>query len=112
MKSYDRRKNLPENLNWDKNGNWKGGVIKRKDGYILIRIASIPQKATGARYKLQHRVVMERKLGRPLLRSEVVHHINHNKSDNRIKNLKVISQSKHATEHYKERKKDKKGRLI
>jgi len=47
----------------------------------------------------QHRWVMEQHLGQKLLPSQDVHHINGNKSDNRIENLEVIDHSAHSSLH-------------
>jgi hypothetical protein len=43
----------------------------------------------------QHRAVMERVLGRKLLPSEDVHHINGKKYDNRPENLRVMPRQEH-----------------
>jgi hypothetical protein len=47
-----------------------------------------------------HRVVMETKLGRPLLPGEVVHHIDGNKRNNDPENLELTDQPTHTRHHW------------
>lgn len=73
----------------------KGDKIKQSLGYILVYMPDHPfAQATG--YILEHRLKMEEKLGRYLLPSEMVHHINGIKGDNRIGNLMLIAPSDHG----------------
>jgi hypothetical protein len=51
------------------------------------------------RQKLIHRLVVEENLGRKLNPSEVVHHINGVKTDNRLLNLAVQDRSDHSRMH-------------
>lgn len=62
------------------------------DGYWLV------PNPDGGDIK-EHRLVMEQSLGRKLLPTEIVHHINHNPLDNRIENLQVVSRSEHNDLH-------------
>lgn len=50
----------------------------------------------------QHRVVMERTLGRKLKKGEIVHHIDFNKKNNHLNNLILFkNQNEHARHHAK-----------
>lgn len=47
---------------------------------------------------------MQEHLKRPLRDDEVVHHINGDKTDNRVENLAVMSQSEHAQIHFRRKR--------
>lgn len=47
----------------------------------------------------QHRIVAEKKIGRPLKKGEIVHHIDENKHNNEPENLEVMTQSEHIKLH-------------
>lgn len=87
----------------EKHWNWKGGKIVCH-GYINIYSPKHPKKDKLG-YVREHRLVMEKIIGRYLEKNEVVHHINGIKDDNRINNLKLMTKSTHARMHLKERNK-------
>jgi len=80
----------------ENNPAWSGGRhISR--GYVVV-YHDHPSRRQKRRYALEHRVVMERLIGRPLTRDEIVHHMNGIRTDNRPENLALTTRKDH--EHY------------
>lgn len=69
---------------------WKGGRYKTLQGYIYILKPEHPFHNNHKRV-FEHRLVMEKHLGRYLTRKETVHHVNEIKDDNRIENLMLFA---------------------
>lgn len=83
---------------------WKGGRTTDKAGYVLVWAPDHPF-ANRAGYVREHRLVAEEKLGRLLLPTEVVHHIDDDPSNNSPENLVVFeSNGQHLAATRKGRK--------
>lgn len=69
----------------------KNGIKPRANdkGYILIYSPEHPNR-TKKNHVFEHRLVMEKKIGRFLKKDEQVHHRNGIKNDNRIENLAIV----------------------
>ena len=80
-----------------KHPSWKGGRNVIRNGYIEIYMPNHPA-ARGGKYVREHRLVMEKHLGRYLLPSEQVHHKNGIKDDNRLENLELMTKDLHLGE--------------
>lgn len=79
----------PSRSKGERGGNWKGGRHKCR-GYVLICSTDHPSpRKVGGRYMFEHRLVMEKVLGRYLLPHENVHHKNGIRDDNRPENLEL-----------------------
>ena len=84
----------------ERNGQWKGGRRRLGCGYWGILVPDHPFARKDG-YYMEHRLVMEKHLGRTLTKKEVVHHINGDTGDNRIENLMLYSShSEHLKEHH------------
>ena len=71
--SAQTRQKMSEAKSGEKNHNWKGGRKKTTDGYILIYTPDHPF-CDGRGYVAEHRLVIEKQIGRYLTPDEVGHH--------------------------------------
>lgn len=81
-----------------KNGKPFSGIIAtqgKSKGYLLpdgYRYRCVNGKKNVA----EHRFIMEEFLGRKLFKTEIIHHINGIKTDNRLENLLIMNRKNHG----------------
>ncbi len=113
LREVAKRKGIrPPRMEREKNPKWKGGKWQRKSGHWLILIPTHPFAGKKG-YVRRSRLVAEKCLGRYLTQKEVIHHINGNSSDDRLKNLYLFStQSRHNQYEKSKNKTPLKSNLI
>ena len=101
--SEEQKRKISERNSCNYNGlNGYGHTKNHNNGYILAYAPKHPHAHKDG-YVMLHTILMERSIGRYLESDEVVHHINHNRQDNRIENLMLLKKKEHCSMHMKER---------
>lgn len=76
---------------------WSGGQ-RYKRGYVFTKIGKddpMTSMADRNGWVLEHRLIVARRIGRPLVKREIVHHVNGAKADNRDSNLQLLVERQH-----------------
>lgn len=89
-----------------KKSNIKGYSLQpdRNNGFYRLIYAPLHKSSRANGYVLEHRLVMEKYLGRLLKSDEIVHHKNENKLDNRLSNLERLTKKEHDKLHFESKK--------
>jgi len=92
------------------------GIAQRKErvkreGYWYICAPEHPNSSKQG-YVAEHRLIMEAYIGRYLKPDEVVHHMDHDRSNNSLSNLQLMTDSEHKTLHARERDRGQNERFI
>lgn len=104
--SEDHKQKIREAMLGDKNHQWKGGRISLDKGYVRIYKPDHPY-CDNHGYVLEHRLVVEKNIGRYLTPNEVIHHKGRkypmgsieNRHDNHIDNLEIFFREDHSKFH-------------
>lgn len=110
--SERQKRKISERRSCDYNGlNGYGHTKLHNRGYVLA-YAPLHPNAHKDGYVMLHTVIMEQSIGRYLEKNEVVHHLNHNRQDNRLENLQLMNKHDHYSMHMKERHQQRRNDLL
>jgi hypothetical protein len=91
---------------------WNSGRLRDQMGYVLIRVGASHPIGDSNGYVREH-ILVWLSAGNVLPKGHVIHHINGDRSDNRLSNLKLMTISEHNRLHNRQRKRDPKtGRFV
>lgn len=90
--------NRSEAKRGEKSGNWRGGIRKTSKGYRQTLLPEHP-RADSSGYVMEHILVWERETGLLVPPGFCIHHLNGDKSDNRIENLCLMPHAAHTKHH-------------
>lgn len=104
--SHAKRAKGPEHYRWS------DGRMLSSQGYVKVRVGRDHPLADANGYAYEHLLVWV-SAGNPRPpQGWLLHHANEIKSDNRLKNLELITKAEHNRLHNAQRARDSRGRLV
>lgn len=91
---WNEGKKMPE-ISGKNHWNWKGGFYINDSGYKVFNSNAV----NDGKKTREHRLIVEKHLGRNLKKNEHIHHIDGNKLNNDIKNLLIVNPTDHQRIH-------------
>lgn len=95
--------NRSESKKREKSSNWNGGFRNTSKGYRQVLCPNHPRSESSG-YVMEHILVWEKETGVPVPENCCIHHLNGDKSDNRIENLCMMASGAHSSFHNSRRK--------
>ena len=83
----------------EKSSSWKGGIKITPAGYRQV-LCPNHHRADGNGYVMEHILVWEQATGVAVPKDCCIHHLNGNKTDNRIQNLCMMQKAAHTVFHH------------
>lgn len=80
-------------------GRWNNGRIIASNGYVKVRVGLGHPLADPNGYAYEHLVVWISAGNQRPKSNELIHHLNEDKTDNRLQNLSLVGRSEHARLH-------------
>jgi hypothetical protein len=77
---------------------WKGGTMLDRDGYLKRYMPEHPWPRKGG-YVREHVRIMELHINRQIMPTEIVHHKDHDITNNALENLELLTKSEHSRYH-------------
>ena len=98
-KTLEHRLNISKKRCGEDNPAWTGGRYKVSSGHVIVFQPEHPFCNSNNKV-YEHRLVMEKKLGRYLTKDESIHHIDGNPGNNNINNLFLTDRGGNIKAHH------------